>query len=77
VTSLILLLSTMDPNALKVPELKEELKKRGLEVKGNKKDLVERLEEAMKRAGQEIVRTEKKEASTTTKKKTKRKRRIR
>jgi len=63
----------MDPNALKVPELKEELKKRGLEVKGNKKDLVERLEEAMKRAGQEIVRTEKKKRAPPPKRKQKEK----
>lgn len=39
----------MDPSALKVTELKAELKKRGLAVGGLKKDLVERLTEAIER----------------------------
>jgi hypothetical protein len=37
----------LDLQKLKVPELKEELKKRGLAVTGNKAELVERLEQAL------------------------------
>lgn len=41
-------LATTDIPKLKVPELKKELKLRGLNTNGNKNDLVERLQEALK-----------------------------
>ncbi|WVQ72038.1 hypothetical protein IAR50_001582 [Cryptococcus sp. DSM 104548] len=40
-------MSSLDPKVLKVAELKEELSKRGLDSKGLKKDLVERLQTAI------------------------------
>ncbi|KAK6335785.1 hypothetical protein TWF730_003162 [Orbilia blumenaviensis] len=48
----------MDPSALKVTELKAELKKRGLAVGGLKKDLVERLTEAIERENAEAAEEE-------------------
>ncbi|KAL3289580.1 hypothetical protein HHI36_022994 [Cryptolaemus montrouzieri] len=39
---------SIDISKLKVPELKKELKQRGLNTTGNKNDLVERLQEALK-----------------------------
>eukprot|EP01018_Ginkgo_biloba_P008458 Gb_05925 [translate_table: standard] len=44
---------TRTPGQLKVPELKEELRKRGITPKGLKKDLVEKLEEVLRKEGQE------------------------
>ncbi|KAG0050727.1 hypothetical protein BGZ90_006960, partial [Linnemannia elongata] len=41
----------IDPNSLKVTELKAELTARGLSTKGVKKDLVTRLEEALANDG--------------------------
>lgn len=43
------------PGQLKVPELKEELRKRGITPKGLKKDLVEKLEEVLRNEGQEHI----------------------
>ncbi|XP_050309666.1 SAP domain-containing ribonucleoprotein [Anthonomus grandis grandis] len=40
--------STLDISKLKVPDLKKELKSRGLSTTGNKNDLVERLQTALK-----------------------------
>ena len=40
-------MSDIDPKKLKVAELREELKARGLDAKGNKAQLVKRLEEAI------------------------------
>ncbi|KAK6343110.1 hypothetical protein TWF718_008483 [Orbilia javanica] len=51
----------MDPSALKVTELKAELKKRGLAVGGLKKDLVERLTEAIEREKAEAAAPEEEE----------------
>ncbi|KAK9889880.1 hypothetical protein WA026_008681 [Henosepilachna vigintioctopunctata] len=42
---------TTDISKMKVPELKKELKQRGLNTSGNKNELVERLQEAMKSPG--------------------------
>lgn len=39
----------IEPKKLKVAELREELKNRGLETKGNKAQLVKRLEKAIKK----------------------------
>jgi apoptotic chromatin condensation inducer in the nucleus len=39
------------PGQIKVPELKEELRKRGITPKGLKKDLVEKLEEFLRNEG--------------------------
>lgn len=41
-------LGNRTPEQLKVAELREELKKRGIQIKGLKKDLVDRLEEVLK-----------------------------
>ncbi len=41
-------MSDIDPKKLKVTELREELKSRGLDTKGNKPQLVKRLEKALK-----------------------------
>ncbi|KAF3103531.1 hypothetical protein TWF569_010727 [Orbilia oligospora] len=51
----------MDPSTLKVTELKAELKKRGLAVGGLKKDLVERLTEAIERENAEAAEPEEEE----------------
>ena len=40
-------MSDVDPRELKVSELKQELKSRGLDTKGKKAELVERLELAL------------------------------
>ena len=42
---------TMDPAKLKVVELRAELSKRGLDTKGNKAALVERLRQALDEEG--------------------------
>ena len=39
--------SDVEPSKMKVAELKEELKKRGLETSGKKGELVSRLEKAL------------------------------
>ncbi len=41
-------MSEIEPKKMKVSELKEELKTRGLETKGNKPQLLKRLEKALK-----------------------------
>jgi len=41
--------SSMDPSKLKVVELRAELSSRGLDTKGNKAVLVDRLKEALER----------------------------
>jgi len=43
-------MSEITPAKLKVTELREELKKRGLDTKGNKPQLVKRLEKALQDA---------------------------
>uniref|UniRef100_A0A0B7A2V0 SAP domain-containing protein n=2 Tax=Arion vulgaris TaxID=1028688 RepID=A0A0B7A2V0_9EUPU len=48
-------MSDIDPDSLKVAELREQLKTRGLDTKGNKASLVSRLKEAMDAAGEEYV----------------------
>ena len=40
-------MSDIEPKKLKVAELREELKRRGLDTKGNKAQLVKRLEKAI------------------------------
>ena len=40
-------MSDIEPKKLKVAELREELKARGLDTKGNKAQLVKRLEKAI------------------------------
>lgn len=48
-------MSDIDPKKLKVTELREELKKHGLETKGKKDELVKRLEKFLAgSAGMEI-----------------------
>jgi hypothetical protein len=42
-------MSDVEPKKLKVAELREELKTRGLDAKGNKAQLVKRLEKAIAR----------------------------
>ena len=44
-------MSDIDPKKLKVAELREELKTRGLDTKGNKAQLVKRLEKALQADG--------------------------
>lgn len=39
---------SLDPSAMKVADLKEELEKRGLETTGKKAELLARLEDALK-----------------------------
>ena len=41
-------MSDIEPKKLKVAELREELRERGLDTKGNKAQLVKRLEKALK-----------------------------
>ncbi len=41
-------MSDIEPKKLKVAELREELKSRGLDTKGNKPQLVKRLETALR-----------------------------
>ena len=41
-------MSDSDLNKLKVTELKEELKKRGIDTKGNKAQLIQKLKKALK-----------------------------
>ena len=45
-------MSDIDPEKLKVAELRDELKARGLDTKGNKAALVARLKEALESAGE-------------------------
>jgi apoptotic chromatin condensation inducer in the nucleus len=54
-------------NKLKVPELKKELKDRGLDTSGKKADLVARLEEALKKEEQENAQVEETVSSDVTK----------
>lgn len=45
-------MSDLDPDNLKVAELRDELKNRGLDTKGNKAALVSRLKEALGYTGE-------------------------
>ena len=45
-------MSDIDPEKLKVAELRDELKARGLDTKGNKAALVARLKEALEQTGE-------------------------
>ena len=47
-------MSDIDPEKLKVAELRDELKARGLDTKGNKAALVARLKEALESAGRSL-----------------------
>lgn len=48
-------MSDIEPKKLKVAELREELKARGLDTKGNKAQLVKRLEKAIVAEGKMIL----------------------
>jgi len=46
-------MSEINPAKLKVTELREELKKRGLDTKGNKPQLVKRLDKALREVAED------------------------
>jgi len=47
-------MSEIVPAKLKVTELRDELKKRGLDTKGNKPQLVKRLEKALSEVAEDV-----------------------
>ncbi|RUS76398.1 hypothetical protein EGW08_015849, partial [Elysia chlorotica] len=58
-------MSDIDPEKLKVAELRDELKARGLDTKGNKAALVARLKEALESAVEEVEQVEGEEEDET------------